>query len=80
MSSNIRARRRSTIELDYGPQTVVLQVKDNGHGFEQEKSAGPGEGHFGLLGISERAKRLGAELTVTSEPGSGTTRADPGAN
>jgi signal transduction histidine kinase len=61
------------IELDYAPQTVTLEVQDNGRGFEQDKSAGPGEGHFGLLGISERAKRLGAELAVTSEPGRGTT-------
>jgi signal transduction histidine kinase len=61
------------IELDYGPQNVVLQITDNGSGFDQEKSAGPGEGHFGLLGISERAKRLGAELSVSSEPGQGTT-------
>jgi len=60
------------IELDYGPQNVLLQVSDNGHGFEQEKIVGPGEGHFGLLGISERAKRLGAELSITSEPGRGT--------
>jgi len=60
------------IELDYGPKTVTLEVQDNGHGFEQSKSAGPGEGHFGLLGISERAKRLGAELAVESEPGRGT--------
>ena len=61
------------IELDYGPQTVTLEVQDNGRGFEQDKSAGPGEGHFGLLGISERAKRLGGELAVNSEPGRGTT-------
>jgi signal transduction histidine kinase len=61
------------IELDYGPQTVTLEVQDNGHGFDQDKSAGPGEGHFGLLGISERAKRLGGELVVSSEPGRGTT-------
>ena len=61
------------IELEYGPQTVTLQITDNGHGFEQDKTVGPGEGHFGLLGISERAKRLGAELSVTSEPGKGTT-------
>jgi signal transduction histidine kinase len=39
------------IELDYGPQSVVLQISDNGHGFEQDKTVGPGEGHFGLLGI-----------------------------
>ncbi len=61
------------IELDYGPQSVALQITDNGHGFDQEKTVGPGEGHFGLLGISERAKRLGAELSVKSEPGQGTT-------
>jgi signal transduction histidine kinase len=62
-----------TIELDYGPQNIVLEVKDNGRGFEQEKSAGPDEGHFGLLGISERAKRLNAELQVSTEAGKGTT-------
>jgi len=61
------------IELDYGPQNIVLQISDNGHGFEREKTVGPDEGHFGLLGISERAKRLGAELSVITEPGKGTT-------
>jgi signal transduction histidine kinase len=64
---------KAKIEIDYGPQNIVLQISDNGRGFEQNKTAGPGEGHFGLLGISERAKRLGAELSVTSEPGSGAT-------
>jgi signal transduction histidine kinase len=63
----------ATIELDYGPQHIVLQITDNGHGFDQERSAGPSQGHFGLLGISERAKRLGAELAISSEPGRGTT-------
>ena len=42
-------------------------------GFEQDKSAGPGEGHFGLLGISERVKRLGGDLAVNSGNGQGTT-------
>jgi signal transduction histidine kinase len=63
----------ATIELDYGAQNVILQIQDNGRGFEQEKSAGPSQGHFGLLGISERAKRLGGELSVASEIGRGTT-------
>lgn len=61
------------IELDYGPQNITLQISDNGQGFEQDKTVGPAEGHFGLLGISERAKRLGAELSVKTEPGKGTT-------
>lgn len=60
------------VELDYGPKNIILRVKDNGKGFDQSHTAGPGEGHFGLLGISERAKRLGAELTMQSRPGEGT--------
>lgn len=62
----------ATIELDYGPENVVLRVRDNGLGFDRRQGTGPARGHFGLLGISERAKRLGAELTIQSEPGAGT--------
>lgn len=60
------------VELDYGPKNIVLRVKDNGRGFDPGSTAGPREGHFGLLGISERAKRLGADLTMDSKPGAGT--------
>jgi signal transduction histidine kinase len=60
------------IELDYGAKNVVLRIKDNGRGFDRIRSKGPEEGHFGLLGMSERAKRLGAALTIQSEPGAGT--------
>jgi signal transduction histidine kinase len=56
------------IDLDYGPKNVVLQVKDNGKGFALDDCAGPREGHFGLLGISERAKRLHGESTFSSTP------------
>ena len=31
------------------------------------------EGHFGLVGMQERAEAIGAEFSVTSEPGKGTT-------
>jgi signal transduction histidine kinase len=30
-------------------------------------------GHFGLAGMRERAEAIGAEFTVSSEPGKGTT-------
>src|SRR5689334_20615464 len=60
------------IELDYGPQNILLRIKDNGCGFEQNKRPDATNGHFGLLGISERAKRLGAELKIQSLPGKGT--------
>jgi signal transduction histidine kinase len=62
----------ATVELDYGAKNVVLRIKDDGRGFRQDQCPGPGNGHFGLLGISERVKRLGAELSIQSEPENGT--------
>jgi signal transduction histidine kinase len=61
------------IELVYGPGNIGLQIKDNGKGFAPEECAGPNEGHFGLLGISERTKRLDGEITFSSAPDTGTT-------
>jgi signal transduction histidine kinase len=53
---------------------VSLEVKDDGIGFAVPKSPtdfAP-SGHFGLLGIRERADLIGARLELQSEPGSGT--------
>jgi signal transduction histidine kinase len=74
MTNAIKHSQATTtaIEIDYGPKNIVLRVKDNGRGFDRNIINGPNGGHFGLLGISERAKRLGAELTIESEPGAGT--------
>lgn len=63
---------RAEIELDYGPKNVVLEVTDNGRGFPASGPAGAHEGHFGLLGMSERARRLHGEMIHTSGPGAGT--------
>jgi signal transduction histidine kinase len=57
------------LELAYGENgTVRLDVRDDGRG----TTAVPGTG-FGLLGLRERATRLGGSVDVVSEPGSGTT-------
>jgi signal transduction histidine kinase len=61
------------IQLEFGARDVVLEIKDNGKGFTPENCAGPDEGHFGLLGISERVKRFGGQIIITSAPGKGTT-------
>jgi len=63
----------ANIELQFRRQQVSLQVKDDGAGFDPEKAGGPGEGHFGLLGMSERAKRLGGEFILSSKPEAGTS-------
>jgi signal transduction histidine kinase len=60
------------IELRFSPQKVVLQIKDDGKGFTPEACVGPDEGHFGLLGIRERAERLNGQVQLTSAPGQGT--------
>ena len=48
---------------------VLLQVKDNGCGFDL---ATPTPGHYGLIGMRERAENLGAQFFLDSVPGQGT--------
>ncbi len=60
------------IELEYTPKKVVLRIRDDGKGFDPEACAGPGDGHFGLLGIRERAERLNGQVNFTSSPEKGT--------
>ncbi len=62
-----------SILLEFAADRVVLQIQDNGRGFVPAEAAGPDDGHFGLLGISERVKRLGGKFSLTSEPGQGAT-------
>ena len=60
------------IELKYGPEGLALRVKDNGRGFNAERTISLGIGHYGLTGMRERAERIGGCLTLTSAPGEGT--------
>jgi signal transduction histidine kinase len=60
------------VELRFSPQTILLQIQDDGKGFETRACAGPKDGHFGLLGIRERTERLGGQVVITSTPGAGT--------
>ncbi len=59
------------IELAFSPEKVTLEINDNGKGFDPDHCAGPNEGHFGLLGIRERAERMGGQATINSSPGAG---------
>jgi signal transduction histidine kinase len=74
--TNVVKHARATsvnIHLEFEPQQVVLRIQDNGHGFVPQNAAGPREGHFGLLGMSERIKRLGGQFNLVSVPDKGTT-------
>lgn len=67
------AASRVTLTLTYFDDEVVLDVIDDGRGFDPTALAapGPGGGH-GLRGMRERAEALGGRFEVEGQPGEGT--------
>jgi signal transduction histidine kinase len=61
-----------SILLDIQESLLSLSIRDNGLGGVTSRMPMPGDNHFGLLGMSERAKRLLGRLDIDSEPGRGT--------
>ena len=49
-----------------------VSVRDDGHGFDP-KHDGKRVGHWGVLGMQERASRIGARFSIESRRGGGTT-------
>ncbi len=60
------------IELNYRAEDLALRVRDNGRGFDTDKTLSLSVGHYGLIGMHERAERIGGCLKLTSAPGEGT--------
>lgn len=60
---------RITISVQAGPGEIVAKVADDGVGFDMNAEH---TGHFGLLTMAERARRLDADLRVESARESGT--------
>ncbi|MBD2741929.1 AAA family ATPase [Coleofasciculus sp. FACHB-1120] len=58
------------VELIYQSTQCRLRIKDDGQGFPIDRSSS--HTGFGLLGMSERAARIGAQLQIQSTPGQGT--------
>lgn len=62
------------VEISFTNLGVNIEVRDDGRGFivpESPSSFAP-SGHYGLLGLYERAALVGARLDIFSEPGKGT--------
>ncbi len=57
-----------TLTLLYDADSVTLHIRDNGRGFDP---ACIPSGHYGLSMMHERAKAIGAVLSVSSQPGHG---------
>src|SRR5262249_26296948 len=60
------------VEVHADANKLWLKVADNGRGIGTQRSLSSQDEHFGLVGMSERAKRLGGELHLISYPEQGT--------
>ena len=63
---------RILINLNFDTRRVQLSVRDNGCGFDYQKQNGSGSGHFGLIGMRERAEQIGGTLFIHSSEEEGT--------
>src|SRR5262249_2350957 len=60
------------VVLEYTTNQLRLRVRDDGCGFDPRGLDGETNGHFGLIGIRDRAKSMGGRLNLTSDPAQGT--------
>jgi signal transduction histidine kinase len=51
---------------------IYLEIVDDGQGFDQEIAFCQVGAHFGLIGMRERAERLGGHFQLATRPGKGT--------
>ena len=59
--------------VQQSPSRLVLEVNDDGRGMAAAREYAAGRaGHWGLAGMRERARAIGARLTLTSAEGEGT--------
>jgi signal transduction histidine kinase len=63
--------REIIISLKETPDHIVLTIHDDGQGFAPSPLSTTDASHFGLIGIHERAEKIGASLDIRSSPGHG---------
>jgi signal transduction histidine kinase len=62
------------VVAEFNPDNMALHVEDDGAGFTVPERVGDlvSAGHFGLMGMQERAQLISARLAIDSRPGEGT--------
>lgn len=66
------AAKQINVTLKYERRQVQLQIKDDGRGFDVSIVQTAKSEHFGLLGMQERAKKMGGQLILNSTVDAGT--------
>jgi signal transduction histidine kinase len=73
-ASRHAAAGKLCLVLDFSPNSVTLEVHDDGSGFSAEAlDAQVDPAHFGIEGMRERARFLGGTVEIRSAVGRGTT-------
>ena len=62
--------QRVEVWCSYGRRHLQVRVRDDGRGFDPHGQAPAG--HWGVVGMRERADAIGARLAITSAPDAGT--------
>jgi signal transduction histidine kinase len=74
---NIRKHSEATkvdLNLSFNPGSLKMEIMDNGKGYQvpEKFDAIVAEGHFGLIGMVERASLINSNIEFKSQPGKGT--------
>ena len=64
--------RNLSIALRFERRRFHVDIEDDGRGFDRSVDRSDEQHHYGLIGMQERAERLGGEFHITSSPGKGT--------
>ena len=64
--------KKMHVSIDFGKNEMGVQVRDDGRGFDPVIASASSNGHYGLVGMRERVKRVGGTLTLNSRAGEGT--------
>jgi signal transduction histidine kinase len=61
------------IRLDFSLKDAVLEIEDNGRGFDSESVLSQaGQPHWGLISMQQRAESIGGTFCIETSPGQGT--------
>ena len=64
--------RKIQVQVSYGNLVLKVRVSDDGRGIDAAVLQDGRPGHWGLVGMRERARKIRARLDLWSEPGAGT--------
>lgn len=66
--------RSIDVTLSFAKRRLRISIEDDGVGISERKlQRRQNEGHWGIVGMRERAEKLGGRLTIAGRPSSGTS-------